>query len=184
MVVAAWLATARTASEMAPPIRVSPTMAGRTRAGTPDPYPVRSGSEGDSQDVKTGDTGKMPLIRGCNAPSGTDGSRCHEPVMCSDIQAGCGQSGPKPGMRTSSEQIEGLRRKRGQDRLDKGLAADPVIRGGTVYTMQQFRSSDSGDPDLFVRPQLRFQACTHFGHRPTGRQAPDCAFKVDEDGGV
>jgi hypothetical protein len=122
---------------------------------------------------------------GCSdPPSGSYGGRRHEPVVCPDVLAGRGESGPDAGVRTSGKEPEGQRGERGQDRLDEGLAASPVLRGGAVHTMQQLGGRDGGDPDLLIRPQLLFQARAHLGHGAGRIQAPDGAFKVDKDGGV
>jgi len=140
--------------------------------------------EGDGQDVKAGDTVKVPEIGCSDAPSGSYGGRRDEPVVCPDVLAGSGESGPDAGVRTSGKQAEGQRGKRDQDRLDEGLTPGPVLRGGAVHAVQQLGGRDGGDPDLLVRPQLIFQARAHLGHGASRRQAPDRAFKVDENGGV
>jgi hypothetical protein len=143
-----------------------------------------SASEGDSQDIEAGDTVKVPEIGCSDAPPGAYGGRRDEPVMCPDVLAGSSKSGPDAGMRASAEEVEGQRRKRGQDCLDEGFTAGPVFGGGPVHAVQQFRSGDGGDSDFFVRPQLLFQAPAHLGHGASRRQPPDGAFEVDEDGGV
>jgi len=140
--------------------------------------------EGDGQDVKAGDTVKVPEIGCSNAPSGSYGSRRDEPVMRPDVLSGRGEPGPDAGVRTSGEKAEGQRGKRVQDRLDEGLTAGPALGGSSVYAVQQLGGRDGGDPDLLVGPQLLLQTPTHLGHRVSRRQTPDGAFKVDEDGGV
>jgi len=45
-------------------------------------------------------------------------------------------------------------------------------------------SASHGDADFLVRPHLVFEPPAHLGHSPCGRQGPDRALKVDEDGGV
>ena len=141
-------------------------------------------SEGDGQDVEAVDTVKMPAIGCPDAPSGSYGGRRDEPVVRPDVLAGGGESGPDAGVCTSSEKVEGKRGERVQDRLDEGLTADPVLRGGAVHAVQQLGGRDGGDPDLVVRSQLLFQAPAHLGHSASRRQAADGAFKVDEDGGI
>jgi hypothetical protein len=74
--------------------------------------------------------------------------------------------------------------KRGQDRLDEGFTAGPVLWGGAVHAVQQLGGCNGGDRDLFVRPQLCLQAPAHLGHGASRRQPPNGAFKGDEDGGV
>ena len=140
--------------------------------------------EGDGQDVKAGDTVKVPEIGCSNAPSGSYGSRRDEPVMHPDVLSGRGEPGPDAGVRTSGEKAEGQRGKRVQDRLDEGLTAGPVLEGSSVHAVQQLGGRDGGDPDLLVGPQLLHQTPTHLGHRVSRRQTPDGAFKADEDGGV
>ena len=142
------------------------------------------GSEGDGQDVKAGDAVKVPEIGCSDAPSGGYGGGRDEPVVRPDVLSGRGEPGPDAGVRTSGEKAEGQRGKRGQDRLDEGLTAGPVLRGGAVRAVQQFGGRDGGDSDLLVGPQLLFQAPAHLGHGASRRQAPDGAFQVDEDGGV
>jgi hypothetical protein len=56
------------------------------------------------------------------------------------------------GARTSGEEAEGQRGKRGQDRLDESLTACPVLGGGAVHTVQQLGGRDGGNPDLLVGP--------------------------------
>jgi hypothetical protein len=92
--------------------------------------------QGDGQDVEAGDTVKVPEIGCSDAPSGRYGGRRDEPVVRPDVLAGRGESGPDAGVRTSGEEVEGERGKRGQDRLDEGLTASPVLWGGAVYAMQ------------------------------------------------
>ena len=92
--------------------------------------------EGDGQDVKAGDTVKVPEIGCSDAPSGSYGGRRDEPVVCPDVLAGSGESGPDAGVRTSGKQAEGQRGKRDQDRLDEGLTPGPVLRGGAVHAVQ------------------------------------------------
>ena len=104
--------------------------------------------------------------------------------MRPDVLAGRGEVSPDAGVRASGEEAEWQRRERGQDCLDEGLTAGPVLRGGAVHAMQQLRGRDGGDPDFLVWAWLLFQAPTHLGHGALRRQAPDSAFKVDEDGGV
>ncbi len=140
--------------------------------------------EGDGQDVKAGDTVKVPEIGCRHAPSGSYGSRRDDPVVRPDVLSGCGEPGPDAGVRTSGEKAEGQRGKRVEDRLDEGLTAGSVLGGSSVHAVQQLGGCDGGDPDLLVRPQLPLQAPTHLGHRVSRRQTPDGAFKVDEDGGV
>jgi hypothetical protein len=140
--------------------------------------------EGDGQDVKAGDTVKVPDIGCSNAPSGSYGSRSDEPVVRPDVLSGRGEPGPDAGVCTSGEKAEGQRGERVQDRLDEGLTAGLVLRGSAVHAVQQLGGRDGGDPDLLVGPQLILQAPTHLGHRVSRRQTPDGALKVDEDGGV
>ena len=83
--------------------------------------------EGDGHDVKADDTVKVPEIGCSDAPPGGYGGRRDEPVVCPDILAGCGEFGPDAGVRTSGEEAEGQRGKRGQDRLDEGLTAGAVL---------------------------------------------------------
>jgi hypothetical protein len=101
-----------------------------------------------------------------------------------DVLACSGEFSPDAGVRASGEETEGQRGKRGQDRLDEGLTAGPVLRSSAVHAMQQLGRRDRRDPDLLVRPQLLFQAPAHLGHGGSRRKAPNGAFKVDEDGGV
>jgi hypothetical protein len=126
----------------------------------------------------------VPKIGCSDAPSDSYGGCSNETVVRPDVLAGSGEPGPDACVRTSGEEAEGQRGERFQDRLDEGLAAYPVLRGGTVDAMQQLRGSNSGDPDLLVGPQLLFQASAHLGHGVSRRQAADGALKVDEDGGV
>jgi len=142
--------------------------------------PVLAG-EGDGQDVKAGDTVEVPQIGCSDAPSGSYGGRSDDPVVCPDVLAGSDESGPDAGVRTSGEQAEGQRGESGQDSLDEGLTARPVLRGSAVYSVQQLGGGDGGDPDLLVRPQLLLQARAHLRHGACRRQAPDGAFKLDED---
>jgi hypothetical protein len=126
----------------------------------------------------------VPEISCSNAPSGSYGGRRDEPVVRPDVLPGGGEFGPDAGVRTSGEEAEGQRGKGGQGGLDKGLTAGLVLGGGAVHAVQQFGGRDGGDPDLFIRPQLLFQALAYLGHVASRRQAPDGAFKLDEDGGV
>jgi hypothetical protein len=52
-----------------------------------------------------------------------------------DILAGSGEFSPDAGVHASGEETEGQRRKRGQDRLDEGLTAGPVLRTSAVHAM-------------------------------------------------
>ena len=67
-------------------------------------------------------------------------------------------------MRASGEKLEGQRRERGQDCLDEGLPAGPVLGDRAVHAVQQLRGGDGGDPGFFVRAELLFQAPAHLGH--------------------
>ena len=109
---------------------------------------------GDGQDVKAGDTVKVPEIGCFNAPSGSYGSRRDEPVMRPDVLSGRGEPGPDAGVRTSGDKAEGQRGKRVQDRLDEGLTAGPAPGGSPVHAVQQLGGRDGSDPDLLVGPQL------------------------------
>lgn len=140
--------------------------------------------EGDGKDVKAGYSAEVPEIGCSDAPAGSYGGRRDEPVVCPDVLAGNGESGPDAGVRTSGEEAEGQRGKRGQDRFDEGLPAGPVLWGGAVHAVQELGSSDGGDPDLLIKSQLFCQARAHLGHGVSRRQAPDGAFQLDEDGGV
>jgi hypothetical protein len=143
-----------------------------------------SASEGYSQYVEADDTVEVPEIGCADTPSGTYGGRRDDPVVCPDVLASRRQPGPDAGVRASGEKLEGQRRERGQDRLDEGLPAGPVLRGGAMHAVQQLGGSYGGDPDFFVRPELLFQAPARFGHGVSWRQAPDGALEVDEDSGV
>jgi hypothetical protein len=143
-----------------------------------------SASEGDSQNVEAGDTVKVAEIGCTDTPPGAYGGRRDDPVVCPDVLACRRQSGPDAGVRASSEKLEGQRRERGQDCLDKSLAAAPVLGGGAVHAVQQLGGGDGGDTDFFVWPELLFQAPAHLGYRASRRQAPDGALEIDEDGGV
>jgi hypothetical protein len=143
-----------------------------------------SAREGDSQYVEADDTVKVPEIGCADAPPGADGGRGDDPVVCPDVLARRRQPCPDAGMRAGGEKLEGQRRERGQDGLDEGLPAGPVLGGGAVHAVQQFRGGDGGDPDVFVRPELLFQAPAHLDHGASRRQAPDGALEVDENGGV
>ena len=141
-------------------------------------------SEGNGQDVEADDTVEVPEISCSDTPSGGNSGRRDKPVVRPDVLADGGEFGPDSGVRTSGEQTEGQRGKRGKDCLDEGLTAASVLRGGTMYAMQQLRGRDGGDTDLLVRPHLFFQSLAHLSHGASRRQAPDGAFEVDEDAGI
>jgi hypothetical protein len=141
-------------------------------------------SEGNGQDVKADDSVKVPEIGGSDAPTDSYGGRRDEPIVRPGILTGGGELGPDAGVRTSGEEAERQRGKCLQDRFDEGFTAGPVPRGGAVRATQQLSGRDSGDPDLFVRPQLIFQASAHLGHGASRWQAADSALEADEDGGV
>jgi hypothetical protein len=146
--------------------------------GAPSP------GEGDGKDIEARDAVEVPEVGCPDAPSGRDRGRCDEPVVRPDVLAGGGELGPDAGVRAGGEEAEGHRRECGQDCLDEGLAADPVLRGGAVHAVQQLSSRDGGDPDFLVRPQLLLEPAAHLGHGAAGGQAPGSALKVDEDGGI
>jgi hypothetical protein len=141
-------------------------------------------SEGDGQDVEAANMIKVPEVGCSDAPAGRYGSGRDDSVVRADVPAGSGEFSPEAGVRTSGQEAEGQRRKRGQDALDEGLSASPVFRVSAVHAVQQLRGRDGGDPDLLVGSQLLFQAAAHLGQGASRGQAPDGALKVDEDGGV
>ena len=135
----------------------SPAASGRTSTAAAESdrvmlagMPPRGGSKiagaGDGQDVKAGDTVKVPEIGCFNAPSGSYGSRRDEPVMRPDVLSGRGEPGPDAGVRTSGDKAEGQRGKRVQDRLDEGLTAGPAPGGSPVHAVQQLGGRDAAIP--------------------------------------
>jgi hypothetical protein len=82
--------------------------------------------KGEGQDVEAVDTVEVPHVGFPDAPPGGDGRRSEEPVVRTDILARGGKLGPDAGVRTSSEQAERQRWKRGQDCLDNRFAASAV----------------------------------------------------------
>jgi len=107
--------------------------------------------EGDGQDVKAGDTVKVPEIGCPDAPSGRDGGSRDKPVVGADVLADGGEFGPDAGVRTSGQEAEGQRRERGEYSLDEGLTAGPVLRARAVHAMEQLGGCYGCDPDLLIR---------------------------------
>jgi hypothetical protein len=140
--------------------------------------------ERDGQDVKAVDTFEVPGVGCSDAPSGGDGSSSDDPVVRANILTRGGQLGPDAGVRTSSEQTERQRGKRGQDCFDERFSTGSVLRGRAMHAVQQFRCRDGGYRDIVVRAELLFQPLAYRGHGRGGREALDGPFKVDEDGGV
>jgi hypothetical protein len=145
---------------------------------------LRLASEGNGQRVEASDVVKVPDVGCSNAPSGGYGGCSDEPVVRPYILSGNGELGPDAGMHTRGKQTEGQWGERSQDRLDKRLAAGPVVWRRTVNAMQQLRGGNGRDPDLLVGPELALEPRTHFCHGVRGGKAPDSALQVDEDGGV
>jgi hypothetical protein len=93
--------------------------------------------EGDAEDVKPGDTVKVTAISCPDAPSGRNGGRSDDPVVRPDVLRGSGEVGPDAGVRSSGQEVEGQRRKRGNDCLDEGLTTGAVLAGRPVHAIQQ-----------------------------------------------
>jgi len=104
--------------------------------------------------------------------------------MSTNILASRHELRPEPSMRASTGEIESQRRESGEHRFDESFTPRSVLRGGPVHAMEQLRSCDCGDPNLFAGSELALEPSAHLGHGTTMRAASKRPLEVDEDGRV
>src|SRR6266536_1589787 len=166
---------------MVPPDPERPAVALRAPSRPPlKPHGLGTGPTSvrhvDDHNVQARDAVEVPDVGCSDAPSSGDGGGRDEPVVSPYVYPRQGQPCPKPRVCARCQQIEGERRKRGQDPLDEGFPACAVLRRCPLHSMQQFRRRNGSDPYLFGGPELLFQALADLVHRARCGQAADAAL--------
>jgi hypothetical protein len=136
------------------------------------------------RDAQAGNQLEMAGVGGPYAPADGYCRRGHDPIVCSDIGAGCGEAGPHPGVGSSGEQVEWEGRERGKYGLYESLASSSMLIAGSVYTVQELGCCDRCDCHLAIWAQMLLKTHAHGLHRMFGRSSACCALERDEDRGV
>ncbi len=140
--------------------------------------------QSDGRDAQAGDALEMAGVGGSDAPADGYCRRGDDPIVCSDIGAGCCEAGPHSGVRSSGEQVEWEARERGKYCLYESLAPCPVLIASSVYTVQKLGCCDRCDCHLVVCTKMLLETHAHGLHRVFCCSSACRALERDEDGGV